>query len=60
MWLTYDIQVLKYNMRPVLCVGETKEEYEAGLNHEVCAIQILKDLADVSPEEMAKVVFACM
>ena len=47
-------------MRPVLCVGETKEEYEAGLNHEVCAIQILKDLADVTPEEMSRVAFACM
>lgn len=52
-------KVLNEGLSPVLCIGETREEYEAGLNHEVCAIQILKDLADVTPEEMARVVFAC-
>lgn len=30
-----DFQVLKEGLHPVLCIGETKEEYEAGLNHEV-------------------------
>merc|ERR1712070_610394 len=30
----------------------------AGLNHEVCAIQLLKDLSQVSPEEMSQVVIA--
>ena len=28
-------KVLKEGLNPVLCIGETKEEYEAGLNHEV-------------------------
>ena len=46
-------------MNPVLCIGESKEEYEAGLNHEICAIQILRDLTGVSPEDMSKVIIAC-
>ena len=29
-------KVLKEGLNPVLCIGETKEEYEAGLNREVC------------------------
>ena len=45
-------------LSPVLCLGETLEEYEAGLNHEVCAIQLLKDLNEVTPEEMSQVVIA--
>lgn len=49
---------LKDGLKPVLCLGETLEEYQAGLNHEVCAVQMLKDLADVTPEEMENVVFA--
>lgn len=28
------------------------------LNHEVCAVQIMKDLVDVSPEEMLNIVIA--
>lgn len=51
-------KVLGAGLKPVLCIGETKEEYDAGLNHEVCAIQIMKDLAGVSHEQMANVVIA--
>jgi len=29
------LKVLKEGLKPVLCIGETREEYEAGLNHEV-------------------------
>lgn len=43
----------------MLCIGETQDEYEAGLNHEVCAIQIMKDLSGVSPEQMKDVTLAC-
>lgn len=52
-------KVLAEGLKPVLCIGETKEEYEAGLNQEVCAIQLMQDLADVSPEEMLNIVIAC-
>jgi hypothetical protein len=29
-------KVLDAGMSPILCIGESKEEYEAGLNKEVC------------------------
>ena len=51
-------KVLTEGLKPVLCIGETKEEYEAGLNQEVCAVQLLKDLALVSKEEMKDVILA--
>jgi triosephosphate isomerase len=52
------IKVLNEGLKPVLCIGESREEYEAGLNHEVCAIQIMKDLKGVTAEQMAHVVLA--
>lgn len=52
-------KVLKDGLKPVLCIGESKSEYEAGLNQEICGIQLMKDLTDVSPEEMLNVVIAC-
>ena len=51
-------KILKDGLKPVLCIGETREEYEAGLNHEVCAVQLMKDLVGVSPEEMLNIVIA--
>jgi len=50
--------VLDAGLKAVLCIGETKGEYEKGLNKEVCAIQLAKGLAGVSAEEMANVVIA--
>ena len=35
----------------MLCVGETKEEYEAGLCDDVCAVQLAKCLDGVSAED---------
>lgn len=52
------LKVLGQGLKPVLCIGETQDEYEAGLNHEVCAIQIMKDLSGVSPEQMKDVTLA--
>eukprot|EP01033_Poteriospumella_lacustris_P012143 gene12143-8686_t len=51
-------KVLQAGLKPVLCIGESKAEYEAGLNQQVCAIQLLKGLQDVTPEEMLDVVIA--
>ena len=45
-------------MIAVLCIGETKEEYESGLNQQVCASQLLKNLDGVSSEDMKRVVIA--
>jgi len=51
-------KVLSQGLLPVLCVGESREEYDFGLNHEVCAVQLIKDLQSISPEEMTKIVLA--
>lgn len=45
-------------MKVALCIGETKEEYEAGLNEAVCGIQLVSGLADVTVEQMKNVVIA--
>eukprot|EP00960_Hanusia_phi_P017478 514352-Hanusia_phi.AAC.1 len=54
-------KVLSDNMLPILCVGETKarmEEYESGLNTQICAIQLAKGLKGVSKEDAKKVTIA--
>ncbi|KAL7532801.1 hypothetical protein ACHAWF_004249 [Thalassiosira exigua] len=51
-------KVLEFGMKPILCIGETQEEYDLGITQEVCAMQVSKDLAGVSKEEMANVVIA--
>jgi triosephosphate isomerase (TIM) len=51
-------KVLSAGLCPILCVGETKEEYELKLNKAVCALQLSKGLAGVTKEEMARVTIA--
>ena len=49
---------LDAGLTAILCIGETKDEYEAKLNKAVCAIQLSKGLAGVTKEEMSKIVIA--
>ena len=51
-------KVLSSGMKPILCIGETKAEYDLDIKNEVCAQQLAKDLAGVTKEEMADVVIA--
>lgn len=51
-------KVLEFGMKPILCVGETQDEYDLGITQEVCAMQVSKDLAGVSEKDMANVVIA--
>jgi triosephosphate isomerase len=51
-------KVLGDGMRVVLCIGESKEEYDLNIKNEVCAMQLSKDLAGVTKEQMADVVIA--
>ena len=51
-------KVLELEMKPILCVGETQDEYDLGITQEVCAMQVSKDLRGVSKEEMRNVVIA--
>ena len=45
-------------MKPILCVGETQDDYDLGITQEVCAMQVTKDLRGVSKEDMINVVIA--
>jgi len=51
-------KVLEFGMKPILCIGETQEEYDLGITKEVCAMQVSKDLAGVSKKDMQNVVLA--
>merc|ERR1712232_1256300 len=52
------LKVLESGMKPILCIGETKEEYDLKIKNEVCAMQLSKDLLGVSKEQMKDVVIA--
>eukprot|EP00529_Nitzschia_sp_RCC80_P029736 CAMPEP_0113493758 /NCGR_PEP_ID=MMETSP0014_2-20120614/28758_1 /TAXON_ID=2857 /ORGANISM="Nitzschia sp." /LENGTH=311 /DNA_ID=CAMNT_0000387633 /DNA_START=111 /DNA_END=1046 /DNA_ORIENTATION=- /assembly_acc=CAM_ASM_000159 len=51
-------KVLEGGMKPILCIGETKEEYDLNIKNEVCAMQLSKDLVGVTKEQMKDVVIA--
>ncbi|KAL7430480.1 hypothetical protein ACHAXH_001342 [Discostella pseudostelligera] len=51
-------KVLEFGMKPILCIGETQEEYDLKITKEVCAMQVSKDLAGVSKQQMKNVVIA--
>ena len=50
--------VLHAGMRPVVCIGETLAERDAGRTLQVCATQLQGSLAGVAVEEMTHVVLA--
>jgi len=52
------LKILSAGMVPVLCVGESKAEYDAQLVESVVAIQLAKDLAGVSADDMKKIIIA--
>lgn len=49
---------LKYSLLPIVCVGETLQEREAGKHWEVVNRQIDQSLADISGDEITKVIIA--
>lgn len=49
---------LKHGFTPVLCVGEKLEERESGKTFVKIEEQLDKDLAGISPEDIAKIVIA--
>lgn len=51
-------QILKHKMKPILCVGETLAQREAGETNAVLSRQVTEGLAGVSAEDMASVVIA--
>lgn len=51
-------KALKANLIPIICVGETLEEREAGVTEKIISTQIKGVLKELSSEEMHKVVIA--
>jgi len=49
---------LKQGLRPILCIGESFDEYQSGLADVVCRIELSKDLKDVTEEELSRVIIA--
>ena len=52
------LKLIQSDMNVVLCIGETLEEFEKELVGAVCEIQLKKNLAGVSSEDMKKVTIA--
>ena len=50
--------ILKWGMIPILCVGETLEEREAGTTEDKVSTQTVNCLADVAPSDVARLVIA--
>ncbi|WP_066503611.1 triose-phosphate isomerase [Abyssisolibacter fermentans] len=49
---------ISHKINPILCVGETLEQRESGKEKEVVKNQIVKDLEDISAEDVQKIVIA--
>jgi triosephosphate isomerase len=49
---------LKHNIKPILCVGETLEQRECGLEKETVKNQIIKDFASIDKDEAENIVVA--
>lgn len=52
------LKILSEGLKPILCIGELKEERESGETFNVCDVQLTKGLAGVSSEAMKNVVIA--
>ena len=48
------LQVLKNDMTPIVCVGETLEQYEAGTTKDVVKTQVVAAYKDVCPKCAAR------
>ncbi|MBR6773795.1 MAG: triose-phosphate isomerase, partial [Clostridia bacterium] len=52
------VQALKYNLKPIVCIGETLDEREGGLTEKVLLTQIEGGFEGISEEDIKKVVVA--
>lgn len=51
-------KALMSNLQPIVCIGETQEQREAGDTEKVLEQQLAESLADLSPEQLENVVLA--
>lgn len=49
---------LAFNLTPIVCVGETLEERDAGREEEVVATQLARGLADLTAKDLARIIAA--
>ncbi|MBO6047431.1 MAG: triose-phosphate isomerase [Erysipelotrichaceae bacterium] len=52
------LQALKNDIYPIVCVGESLEQYEAGITKDVCKTQTEALFKDVAKEDVEKIVIA--
>lgn len=52
------LKILNDGLDCMLCIGESKEEYEGKLAQHICATQLSKDLKGVTKEQMKRVTIA--
>lgn len=52
------LSLLNEGMSVMLCIGESEEEHDQNLVGSICAVQLKKDLAGVSKEQMSRVAIA--
>ncbi len=52
------LSALEQDIKPILCVGETLEEREEGLEEKKVGSQIIAGLKDVKPEEFSNIIVA--
>jgi len=51
-------KLLAAGITPILCIGETEEEYDNGKTKDVITEELKGSLADIAPEEYANIVLA--
>ena len=49
---------LENNLKPILCVGETLEQREKGIQNEIISLQIINALKDIDKEQIKNVIIA--
>ena len=52
------LAAFKYNLKPILCIGESLEQREGGLTEAHLSNQLVKDLAGLTEEEVKELVIA--
>lgn len=52
------LKVLEDGLKPILCIGETKEEFDMDIRNPILRMQLSKDLNGVSKAQMENVVIA--
>jgi triosephosphate isomerase len=52
------LKVLEDGLKPILCIGETKEEFDLDIRNPIVEMQLANDLAGVTKEQMENIVIA--